>query len=52
MRLDVATPRLLVDVHDLGLGEVQKTPGVGLLIPAAATNSAQAVGSDRQPDRR
>jgi xanthine dehydrogenase YagS FAD-binding subunit len=42
MRLDVASPLVLVDVHDLGLDAVQETPGGGLLIGAAATNSAVA----------
>jgi xanthine dehydrogenase YagS FAD-binding subunit len=42
MRLEVASPPVLVDVHDLGLGAIQDTPGGGLLIGATATNSLVA----------
>jgi xanthine dehydrogenase YagS FAD-binding subunit len=39
MRLEVASPPVLVDVHDLGLDAVHDTPDGGLLIGAAATNT-------------
>jgi xanthine dehydrogenase YagS FAD-binding subunit len=42
MRLEVASPPVLVDVHDLGLDEVQDTAEGGLLIGATATNTALA----------
>jgi xanthine dehydrogenase YagS FAD-binding subunit len=42
MRLEVASPPVLVDVHDLGLDAIHDTPGGGLLIGSAATNSAVA----------
>ena len=50
MRLDVVSPRVLVDVHDLGLDAVQEMPGGGLLIGAAATNSGVA-GDPRVQER-
>ena len=42
MKLEVEAPELLVDVRDLGAGEIEPGPGGGLRIGAGVTNSALA----------